>query len=237
MIPSPRERTTAGRDIGIWVFLARGRLAANRPFMRVGNAWISLDSFVRIKTFQWVTRDFPRVKFLTAFCGQDPAELAAVVETMRECRIAHEASLPLFLIICKRLYASMVALVAAVYAAFQRKASNSPRRTKSFQVVNLAPATPHLFVGCDTWMTGSPPDHSPGAVMTAVTLGRFRAKLDTLSSGAQTRIAGVIERFAAHGRGATFAEDLDLQLRSRRGEISADIGEGDALVQSEAPAS
>jgi hypothetical protein len=40
----------------IWVFLARGRFAAKAPFMRVGFPWISLDSLVRIETFQWVTR-------------------------------------------------------------------------------------------------------------------------------------------------------------------------------------
>jgi hypothetical protein len=34
--------------------------------MRVGIPWISLDSLVRIETFQWVTRVFRRKNFLTA---------------------------------------------------------------------------------------------------------------------------------------------------------------------------
>jgi hypothetical protein len=32
-------------------------------FMRVGFPWISLDSLVRIETYQWVARDFPRKVF------------------------------------------------------------------------------------------------------------------------------------------------------------------------------
>jgi hypothetical protein len=35
--------------------------------MRVGFIWISLDSLVRIETFQWVTREFRRKNFLLAF--------------------------------------------------------------------------------------------------------------------------------------------------------------------------
>jgi hypothetical protein len=39
-----------------WVFVARGRFAVKTPPMRVGFPWISLDSLVRIETFQWVTQ-------------------------------------------------------------------------------------------------------------------------------------------------------------------------------------
>jgi hypothetical protein len=55
-------------------------------------------------------------------------------------------------------------------------------------------------------------------------------------SSAQTRILRVVEGFAAHGRSAALAEHLDLQLRSRRSEVAANIGECNALVQSKAPA-
>ncbi len=39
----------------------------NPPFGGIGFPWISLDSLVRIVTYQWVTRDFPRRKFLVPF--------------------------------------------------------------------------------------------------------------------------------------------------------------------------
>jgi hypothetical protein len=42
------------RSIG--VFLARGRFAAKTPIMSVGFPWISLDSLVRVYTFQSVKR-------------------------------------------------------------------------------------------------------------------------------------------------------------------------------------
>jgi hypothetical protein len=53
--------------------------------MRVGFPWISLDSLVRIETYQWVTRDFRRKKNLAPFslalrgagtgaCGRGHAE-------------------------------------------------------------------------------------------------------------------------------------------------------------------
>ena len=38
-------------------------------FMTVGFPWISLDSLVRIETYQWVTRDFPRKIFLEPYLG------------------------------------------------------------------------------------------------------------------------------------------------------------------------
>jgi hypothetical protein len=40
----------------VWVFLVRAVWAAKTPILRVGIPWISLDSLVRIETFQWVTR-------------------------------------------------------------------------------------------------------------------------------------------------------------------------------------
>jgi hypothetical protein len=47
------------------------------PFLRVGKAWISLDSLVRIEAFQWVTKDFRWKKISRALfpklrsCGED----------------------------------------------------------------------------------------------------------------------------------------------------------------------
>jgi hypothetical protein len=51
----------------VWVFLARRRFAAKTPIMRVGFPWISLDSLVRIETYQWVARKKARSVFPPAF--------------------------------------------------------------------------------------------------------------------------------------------------------------------------
>jgi hypothetical protein len=54
--PSRSAPATAS-DRSVWVFLAPGRFAAKTPAkMSVGLSWNSLDSLVRIETFQWVTR-------------------------------------------------------------------------------------------------------------------------------------------------------------------------------------
>src|SRR6202042_333664 len=50
----------------IWVFLAPGPFAAKPSFLRVGFPWISLDSLVRIETYQRVTRDKRAKVFLEA---------------------------------------------------------------------------------------------------------------------------------------------------------------------------
>jgi hypothetical protein len=43
--------------------------------LRVGKAWISLDSLVRIEPFQWVTPDFRCKKFLATFApAPEPRE-------------------------------------------------------------------------------------------------------------------------------------------------------------------
>lgn len=46
----------AGREPFL-VFLGPSPFAAKAPFMEVGFSWISLDSLVRPKTFQWAKRD------------------------------------------------------------------------------------------------------------------------------------------------------------------------------------
>jgi uncharacterized membrane protein YeiH len=48
----------AGDVNPVWVFLGSGRLAAKTLVLRVGKAWISLDSLVRIECYQWVTMNF-----------------------------------------------------------------------------------------------------------------------------------------------------------------------------------
>jgi Multicopper oxidase len=60
---TPRERFR----IFVWVFLAVAVSLQKTPIMRVGFSWISLDSLVRIQTYQWVTKDFPRKIFPRAF--------------------------------------------------------------------------------------------------------------------------------------------------------------------------
>jgi hypothetical protein len=57
----------------IWVFSARRRFAEKDPDYGVGFPWISLDSLVRIETYQWVTRDKSRRIFPPAFVvAKDP---------------------------------------------------------------------------------------------------------------------------------------------------------------------
>jgi hypothetical protein len=51
----------------VWVFLVRAVSLRKPPIMRVGFPWISLDSLVRIETYQWVTRDFQQKFFPRAF--------------------------------------------------------------------------------------------------------------------------------------------------------------------------
>jgi hypothetical protein len=48
----------------VWVFLAPGCFATMTPIMTVGFPFISLDSLVRIYTYQWVTRRKPSKVFL-----------------------------------------------------------------------------------------------------------------------------------------------------------------------------
>jgi hypothetical protein len=45
----------------------RGGLAAKAPLLGIGFVWISLDSLVRIETFQWDARDKSRKVFYAPF--------------------------------------------------------------------------------------------------------------------------------------------------------------------------
>ena len=61
----------------IWVFLARSLFAAEPAFDTIGFSWISLDSLVRIETYQWVTLDFSLTEFSRALCLNRRTELVA----------------------------------------------------------------------------------------------------------------------------------------------------------------
>jgi hypothetical protein len=52
-----------GRHRSVWVFLGPPHFGGNPQFRGIGIPWISLDSLVRIATYQWVARDFPRKFF------------------------------------------------------------------------------------------------------------------------------------------------------------------------------
>jgi hypothetical protein len=86
----------------VWVFLARGRFAARAP---ADERRISLDSLVRIETFQRVTRLEAVIIFPRAFSlALEARERERAVEAMQKrSRIVHGQSLPRFLIFCKRL--------------------------------------------------------------------------------------------------------------------------------------
>jgi hypothetical protein len=105
--PSPGGRRGCpppggARDLGgrsVWIFLARAVSLRKPRFKGVGLPWISLDSLVRIETYQWVTRDFVNKFFLSLFPVSRIAETGARGRGMRKRRIAHQANLnqvPLF---------------------------------------------------------------------------------------------------------------------------------------------
>ena len=65
----PCSVSAAGRKVRQTRFGFSWRLAVllrNLPIMPIGFSWISLDSLVRIETFQWVTRDSLGVIFSSA---------------------------------------------------------------------------------------------------------------------------------------------------------------------------
>ena len=61
----------SGRSV--WVFLGMAVLPRNLPNMPIGFSWISLDSLVRIETFQWVTRQKRAKVFSVAPLGVERA--------------------------------------------------------------------------------------------------------------------------------------------------------------------
>ena len=110
----------------VWVFLERPLLPTKTPAF---GGWFSLDSLVRIVSYQWLTRDF-RQKFFPALCRRERAvETAARRSGMRKGRIGHQASLLQFLIFCKRL-PSRRRPKANRSRVFRRGAESAPLRRK-----------------------------------------------------------------------------------------------------------
>jgi hypothetical protein len=100
--------SAAGRDIGpVDPFGFSWPLAVSLrkpPLMAVGFSWISLDSLVRIETFQRVTRLEAEKSFSSRFFhGVRSAPTGACALGIRKRRLVHGASLPQFLIFCNRL--------------------------------------------------------------------------------------------------------------------------------------
>ncbi len=87
-----------------WVFLNGGHFAAKPKFMAIGFPWISLDSLVRIKTYQWVTREKRSEDFSRRFCHsvRSPHDVR-LRSRHSEGRIAHEESLAGFRLFCNQL--------------------------------------------------------------------------------------------------------------------------------------
>src|ERR1700722_11690996 len=94
-------------------------------FSSVGFPWISLDSLVRIETFQWVTRHKLRKIFSCGFLLWLQAERSGPAALgMRKGRIAHEASLARLPIFCNKLSSP-----AFPFAALDPNAAGSIQRT------------------------------------------------------------------------------------------------------------
>jgi hypothetical protein len=81
-----------------WVFSALAVSSRKSPNTPIGFAWISLDSLVRIETYQWVTMDFRKGIFLSPFPKMNKDGMGDGVLEMRKRRIAHEVSLTQILI-------------------------------------------------------------------------------------------------------------------------------------------
>jgi hypothetical protein len=106
-------RATARHARPVWIFLARGCFALKTQIQEVVFPWISLDSLVRIETYQWVTRDFRRKIFRGPFAplAFEAAGWKTASAAMRKCRRLHRASVTWILIFCKGLSALMALAV------------------------------------------------------------------------------------------------------------------------------
>jgi hypothetical protein len=71
----PGGGPATGLRSAAWIFLDRGGFALKTPIEGVGFVRISLDSLVRIETFQWVKRKNSERFFFTVF----PSAFAARV--------------------------------------------------------------------------------------------------------------------------------------------------------------
>jgi hypothetical protein len=89
--------------------LDRHGFAPDGPKTRVGFPWISLDSLVRIETFQWVTADFWQKKIARALLPLGRRRRGrSGIHTMQKCSMAHRASLAHFLHFCNQLLATEI---------------------------------------------------------------------------------------------------------------------------------
>jgi hypothetical protein len=97
--------------------------------MRVGFPWISLDSLVRIETFQWVTSDFWRKKISIALLPLERRRRAgAGIPTMQKCSMAHRASLTEFLFFINQLSsAEIVDSLSSLEGALSRIIDDNQR--------------------------------------------------------------------------------------------------------------
>src|ERR1700722_13302191 len=95
-------RHWSGRPV--WVFLDRACLLLKPSIPRVGFPWISLDSLVRIETYQRVT-GIKRPEFFLGplSVASAPPERKHAVEAMRKHRTVHGDSLTWFTIFQKKL--------------------------------------------------------------------------------------------------------------------------------------
>jgi hypothetical protein len=97
------------------------------PIMRVGFPWISLDSLVRVETYQWVTRHKRAKVFLGASApGVGAPRREPPVKAMRKRTIVHEASLMRILLFRNKLSSGAVPFRAPTVACFRR--AHRPRR-------------------------------------------------------------------------------------------------------------
>jgi hypothetical protein len=74
----PRQRTQRRSRIGPFGFSWPSAVSSQKPpIIGVGFVWISLDSLVRIETYQWVTQDKPQKFFSLAFSAAAAAPQGA----------------------------------------------------------------------------------------------------------------------------------------------------------------
>jgi hypothetical protein len=84
------------------------------PIYGVGFPWISLDSLVRIKTYQWVTRDKSEKVFRIGFSVMSAATGQGPGSWHVKAQHRHGASLSQFLISCNQLPSKPVSLSGSI---------------------------------------------------------------------------------------------------------------------------
>src|SRR5690349_9203996 len=87
----------------VWIFLGSRRFAKETPDYRVGFPWISLDSLVRIVTYQRVTRDKRDKIFSRGFSALLGLRGGKSPPCIGNGRFGHPAILSQFVISCNQL--------------------------------------------------------------------------------------------------------------------------------------